>query len=115
MPNRCPNCRWRKEDEAHFSCFATNSLGKADGRIQTYSEFTNYFFCTVQSSLNVSSSPAFASSSVESEEDEEEDYDEQQQEADYYDGEDERKKAVRGRHFFSALQKKLGCYCCARK
>ena len=29
---------WTKEDEAHYSCFSTNSLGKADGRIQTYSE-----------------------------------------------------------------------------
>jgi len=31
---------WSKEDEAHYSCFSTNSLGKADGRIQTYSEFS---------------------------------------------------------------------------
>ena len=29
---------WDKRDEGHFSCISTNSLGKADGRIQTYSE-----------------------------------------------------------------------------
>ncbi len=33
---------WDKSDEAHFSCFSRNSLGKADGRIQTYSESTRH-------------------------------------------------------------------------
>ena len=30
--------RWRKRDEGHFKCISKNSLGTADGRIQTYSE-----------------------------------------------------------------------------
>jgi hypothetical protein len=29
---------WRKTDESHYSCISTNSLGKADGRIQSYSK-----------------------------------------------------------------------------
>jgi hypothetical protein len=29
---------WQIEDESHFTCISTNSLGKADGRIQSYSE-----------------------------------------------------------------------------
>ena len=29
---------WQKADESHYSCISTNSLGKADGRIQSYSE-----------------------------------------------------------------------------
>ena len=29
---------WQKDDESHFSCIATNSLGKADRRIQSYSK-----------------------------------------------------------------------------
>ena len=31
--------RWRKRDEGHYKCISKNSLGTADGRIQTYSEF----------------------------------------------------------------------------
>ena len=30
--------RWRKRDEGHFKCISKNSLGTADGRIQTYSK-----------------------------------------------------------------------------
>ena len=30
--------RWRKRDEGHYKCISKNSLGTADGRIQTYSE-----------------------------------------------------------------------------
>ena len=29
---------WRKEDEGHFTCLSTNSLGKAERTIQSYSE-----------------------------------------------------------------------------
>lgn len=30
---------WQKADESHFTCISTNSLGKADGKIQAYSKF----------------------------------------------------------------------------
>ena len=30
--------RWRKRDDGHFKCISKNSLGTADGRIQTYSK-----------------------------------------------------------------------------
>ena len=30
---------WQKIDESHFTCISTNSLGKADGKIQAYSKF----------------------------------------------------------------------------
>ena len=30
---------WQKIDESHFTCISTNSLGKADGKIQAYSNF----------------------------------------------------------------------------
>ena len=29
---------WQKTDESHFTCISTNSLGKADGKIQAYSK-----------------------------------------------------------------------------
>lgn len=29
---------WQESDESHFTCISTNSLGKADGRIQAYSK-----------------------------------------------------------------------------
>ena len=29
---------WQEADESHFTCISTNSLGKADGRIQAYSK-----------------------------------------------------------------------------
>ena len=29
---------WQKEDEGHFTCLSTNSLGKAERTIQSYSE-----------------------------------------------------------------------------
>ena len=29
---------WQKSDESHFTCTSTNSLGKADGKIQAYSK-----------------------------------------------------------------------------
>ena len=29
---------WQKGDQSQFSCISTNSLGKADGRIQSYSK-----------------------------------------------------------------------------
>nr|XP_040572511.1 lachesin-like [Lepeophtheirus salmonis] len=31
--------KWEKSDESHFSCMSTNSLGKADGRIQSYTYY----------------------------------------------------------------------------
>ena len=31
---------WQRSDESQFSCISTNSLGKADGRIQSYSKHT---------------------------------------------------------------------------
>ena len=30
---------WQRSDESQFSCISTNSLGKADGRIQSYSKY----------------------------------------------------------------------------
>ena len=30
---------WQKSDESHFTCISTNSLGKADGKIQAYSKY----------------------------------------------------------------------------
>ena len=30
---------WQESDESHFTCISTNSLGKADGRIQAYSKY----------------------------------------------------------------------------
>ncbi len=33
--------RWeRDDDDAHFTCVSTNSLGKSDGTIQAYSAFS---------------------------------------------------------------------------
>ena len=29
---------WTKQDESHYTCISTNSLGKADGKIQAYSK-----------------------------------------------------------------------------
>ena len=33
---------WQRTDESQFSCISTNSLGKADGRIQSYSKSNSF-------------------------------------------------------------------------
>ena len=35
---------WQRSDDAQFSSISTNSLGKADGRIQAYSK---YYFLVI--------------------------------------------------------------------
>ena len=41
---------WQEVDESHFTCISTNSLGKADGKIQAYSKrFVMY--CTFMNTV----------------------------------------------------------------
>ena len=48
---------WRVADESHFTCISTNSLGKADGRIQSYSEYCRLNY--PENILRVSRTPVY--------------------------------------------------------